>query len=275
MSYETLLVERDGPVLLTTVNRPKALNALNGVVLDELSSVLDEAREDRGVRTLIVTGAGDRAFVAGADISELSSLTPETARAFALRGQAVFSARSSGCGKPSIAAINGFALGGGCELAMACTLRLAADTAQFGQPEIDLGHLPRLRRQPATGAPGRPRPCARPAARGPSDRRGGSGTHRAGQPRRAGRRTAGRGAGAGAGIWPVRRRWPCATSLPPSTPAPTCRSSTRCSSRPRCLACRRRPRDMKEGTRAFLEKRKPRVQRGTSESKLTCPPWKA
>ena len=141
MSYETLLVERDGPVLLTTVNRPKALNALNGVVLDELSSVLDEAREDRGVRTLIVTGAGDRAFVAGADISELSALTPETARAFALRGQAVFS-RLEGLGKPSIAAINGFALGGGCELAMACTLRLASEAATLGQPEIDLGLLP-------------------------------------------------------------------------------------------------------------------------------------
>jgi enoyl-CoA hydratase len=141
MSYETLIVERDGPVLLITVNRPKALNALSSAVLDELSRVLDEARDDRDVRTLIVTGAGDRAFVAGADISELSALTPETARTFALRGQAVFS-RLEALGKPSIAAINGFAFGGGCELAMACTLRLASESAMLAQPEIDLGLLP-------------------------------------------------------------------------------------------------------------------------------------
>jgi enoyl-CoA hydratase len=141
MSHETLIVEREGPVLLIAVNRPKALNALSRAVLDELSSVLDEAADDRDVRSLIVTGAGDRAFVAGADISELSALTPETAHTFALRGQRVLS-RLETLGKPSIAAINGFALGGGCELAMACTLRLASESAVLGQPEIDLGLLP-------------------------------------------------------------------------------------------------------------------------------------
>jgi len=141
MSYETLLVERDGPVLSITVNRPKALNALSAMVLGDLSRALDAAAADREVRALVVTGAGDRAFVAGADISELAALTPETARAFALNGQRVFTTLET-LGKPSIAAINGFALGGGCELAMACTLRLASETATLGQPEIDLGLLP-------------------------------------------------------------------------------------------------------------------------------------
>ena len=141
MTYEMLIVERDGPVLVITINRPKALNALNRAVLDELSTVVDEASADNGVRCVIITGAGERAFVAGADITELAALTPESARAFARRGQDVFE-RLERLGKPSIAAINGFALGGGCELAMACTLRLAASSAELGQPEIDLGLLP-------------------------------------------------------------------------------------------------------------------------------------
>ncbi len=141
MSYETLLVEREGPVLTITVNRPKASNALSAMVLGELSRALEAAAADREVRALVVTGAGDRAFVAGADISELAALTPETARALALSGQRVFTTLET-LGKPSIAAINGFALGGGCELAMACTLRVASETATLGQPEIDLGLLP-------------------------------------------------------------------------------------------------------------------------------------
>ncbi len=141
MTHEMLIVERDGPVLVITINRPKALNALNRAVVDELSAIVDEASADKSVRCLIVTGAGERAFVAGADIAELAALTPESARALARRGQDVF-ARLENLGKPSIAAINGFALGGGCELAMACTLRLAAQSAELGQPEIDLGLLP-------------------------------------------------------------------------------------------------------------------------------------
>jgi enoyl-CoA hydratase len=141
MPYEMLIVERDGPVLVITINRPKALNALNRAVLDELSVVIDEASTDKDVRSLIVTGAGERAFVAGADITELAALTPGSARVFARRGQSVLE-RLETMGKPSIAAINGFALGGGCELAMACTLRVAASSAELGQPEIDLGLLP-------------------------------------------------------------------------------------------------------------------------------------
>jgi enoyl-CoA hydratase len=141
MTFETLLVEQHDAVLLVTLNRPRALNALNGQLLGELSAVVAGVAADPGVRALVLTGAGDRAFVAGADITELAALDAESARRFAASGQAVFGALER-LGKPSIAAINGFALGGGCELAMACTLRLAADTAQLGQPEVDLGLIP-------------------------------------------------------------------------------------------------------------------------------------
>jgi len=141
MTFETLLVEQHGTVVLVTLNRPQALNALNGLLLAEMSTLIAGVAADAGVRVLVVTGAGDRAFVSGADITELASLDAESARRFAASGQAVFGALER-LGKPSIAAINGFALGGGCELAMACTLRVAADSAEFGQPEIDLGIIP-------------------------------------------------------------------------------------------------------------------------------------
>lgn len=141
MTFETLLVEQHGAVLLVTLNRPQSHNALNGQLLTELSALIAGAAADAGVRALVLTGAGDRAFVAGADITELASLDAEGARRFAASGQAVFGALER-LGKPSVAAINGFALGGGCELAMACTLRLAADTAELGQPEVDLGIIP-------------------------------------------------------------------------------------------------------------------------------------
>jgi enoyl-CoA hydratase len=141
MAYENLLVERDGASLVATINRPKVLNALNKETLDELDAVVREAETDASVRVLVLTGAGDRAFVAGADINELSVQTPAGGREHARRGQALFN-RLEHLGKPVIAAVNGFALGGGCELAMACTIRLAADTAKFGQPEINLGLIP-------------------------------------------------------------------------------------------------------------------------------------
>jgi enoyl-CoA hydratase len=141
MAWEHLLVDRDGAIGIITINRPKVLNALNGPTLDELGRAVDDAGRDDTVRVLILTGAGDRAFVAGADINELAVQTPVGGREHARRGQALFD-RIERLGKPVIAAINGFALGGGCELAMACTLRLAADTAKLGQPEINLGLLP-------------------------------------------------------------------------------------------------------------------------------------
>ena len=141
MALEHLLVDRDGAVSIITINRPKVLNALNGATLDELRQVIDEAGHDESVRALILTGAGDRAFVAGADINELAVQTPIGGREHARRGQALFD-RIERLGKPIVAAVNGFALGGGCELAMACTMRIAADTAKLGQPEINLGLLP-------------------------------------------------------------------------------------------------------------------------------------
>ena len=141
MPYETLLVERDGPVVQVTLNRPKALNALNRQLLEELSQVLDEIAADESARVVLITGAGERAFAAGADITEIAALGPADARAFASFGQSVF-ARLETLGKPVIAAVNGFALGGGCELAMACTFRVASELAVFGQPEVDLGLIP-------------------------------------------------------------------------------------------------------------------------------------
>ena len=140
MSFENLLLERDGAVLLVTLNRPKVLNALNFQTLAELGQVFDDARRDDAVR-VVVTGAGDKSFVAGADINELAVQTPVIGREHARKGQDLFD-RIERLGKPVIAAVNGFALGGGCELAMACTMRIASETARFGQPEINLGLIP-------------------------------------------------------------------------------------------------------------------------------------
>jgi enoyl-CoA hydratase len=141
MSLEYLLVERDGAVALVTINRPKVLNALNSQTLDELRRVVLELKEETAVRALVLTGAGEKSFVAGADINELAVMTPDGARDHARRGQHVFDLIEH-MGKPVVAAINGFALGGGCELAMACTIRIAASTARLGQPEVNLGLTP-------------------------------------------------------------------------------------------------------------------------------------
>jgi len=141
VAFEHLVVDRSGGVLLVSINRPEVFNALNAPTLDELSQVFEDARADAGVRVVVLTGMGAKSFVAGADIKELARQTPVSGREHARRGQAVFD-RIERLGKPVIAAVNGFALGGGCELAMACTLRVAADSARFGQPEINLGLIP-------------------------------------------------------------------------------------------------------------------------------------
>ncbi len=141
MAYENILYEKREGIGWITFNRPKVLNALNGKTIAELDDAISNAREDSEVRALILTGAGEKAFVAGADIGELSRSTPVDGRETSLRGQTVFRKLET-LGKPSIAAINGFALGGGCELALACTIRVASRTARIGQPEVKLGLLP-------------------------------------------------------------------------------------------------------------------------------------
>jgi len=143
MAYENLIVDHDAAsgVLVVTFNRPKVLNALNSATLAELFQVIAAAGADETVRAIVLTGAGEKSFVAGADINELAALTPVAGRDHARRGQSVFD-QIERLGKPVVAAVNGFALGGGCELAMACTMRLASDTAKFGQPEINLGLIP-------------------------------------------------------------------------------------------------------------------------------------
>jgi enoyl-CoA hydratase len=141
MSFDNLLVEREERTAILTIHRPQRLNALDGRTLDELRNAFLSFHDDDQVRCVILTGSGEKAFVAGADVNELARDTPESARRRALAGQRVFDL-IEGLGKPVIAAVNGFALGGGCELAMACTLRLAADTARFGQPEVNLGIIP-------------------------------------------------------------------------------------------------------------------------------------
>jgi enoyl-CoA hydratase len=140
MAYENLLYEKRDRIGFITFNRPKVLNALNRKTMEELNHILIAAREDDDVRVLILTGAGEKSFVAGADIGELAVQTPVSGRETALFGQSVLH-RLETLGKPSIAAINGFALGGGCEVALACSMRLAGKNAKIGQPEVKLGIL--------------------------------------------------------------------------------------------------------------------------------------
>ncbi|MBU0692055.1 enoyl-CoA hydratase/isomerase family protein [bacterium] len=141
MNFETLLIEKDGPMAIVTVNRPKALNALNILAFAELKKCFEALREDETVRVAIITGAGEKSFVAGADITEIAAMDMAAGRDLSYRGNIVFSMIEA-MPFPVIAAVNGFALGGGCELTMACHIRVASDKAKFGQPEINLGLTP-------------------------------------------------------------------------------------------------------------------------------------
>lgn len=140
MSHQSIHIETVERIATITIDRPDKLNALNSATIDELEVAVDQVRADKAVGGVILTGAG-RAFVAGADIAELADEGPNEARVRSLRGQSVFR-RIENAPKPFIAAVNGFALGGGCELALACHIRIASDTAKFGQPEVKLGLLP-------------------------------------------------------------------------------------------------------------------------------------
>lgn len=139
--YNNLLFEVKDSIGMITLHRPKALNALNTVLLHELSNLLDRIKEDTSIGIVIITGSGEKAFVAGADIAEMQTLTAIEGRNFGKIGQDVFNKLES-LPQPVIAAINGFALGGGCELAMACDIRIASEKAKFGQPEVSLGITP-------------------------------------------------------------------------------------------------------------------------------------
>ena len=141
MNFENLLYEKKDGIARITFNRPKVLNALNRKTVEELREALLDARDDNAVRVMILTGAGEKSFVAGADIGELAQRTPVDGKDFSLFGQSVFHLLET-IGKPSICAINGFALGGGCELALCCTIRIASKAAKLGQPEVKLGIIP-------------------------------------------------------------------------------------------------------------------------------------
>jgi enoyl-CoA hydratase len=140
--YTSLLTEVDKGICLITINRPDKLNALNKTVISELSDAINEVNNNPAIKSAIITGSGSKAFVAGADISEFTSLDAEGGKALAQKGQDLVFTKIENSLKPIIAAVNGFALGGGCELAMACHFRIASDNAKFGQPEVNLGLIP-------------------------------------------------------------------------------------------------------------------------------------
>lgn len=141
LNLENVVYEKKGPIAYVMLNRPKVMNALNKATIIELRAAFEDARDDSGVRGVILSGAGEKAFAAGADIAEIANNTAVEAEEATRRGQALTDLIEN-LGKPVIAAVNGFALGGGCELAMACTIRIAAESARFGQPEVKLGVMP-------------------------------------------------------------------------------------------------------------------------------------
>jgi enoyl-CoA hydratase len=141
MNFENILFEKKNAIGYVTVNRPKVLNALNMATMEDLRKAFHDIKSDSSVRVVIITGSGEKAFIAGADIAELSKNDAVAAKEYTHKGQSVLNLIEN-CGKPVIACINGFALGGGCEIALACTMRLASENAKLGQPEVKLGIIP-------------------------------------------------------------------------------------------------------------------------------------
>jgi len=141
MNFENILFEKKNAIAYVTINRPKVLNALNMATMEDLRKAFHDIKSDASVRVVIMTGAGEKAFIAGADISELSRNDAVAAKEYTHKGQSVLNLIEN-CGKPVIACLNGFTLGGGCEIAMACTMRLASENAKLGQPEVKLGIIP-------------------------------------------------------------------------------------------------------------------------------------
>ncbi|MBK8943816.1 MAG: enoyl-CoA hydratase/isomerase family protein [Ignavibacteriae bacterium] len=140
MEFRNLIVNAEDDIVIIQINRPEKLNALNSELLEELDLLFSEIKNNNS-KVIIITGTGDKSFVAGADIKELQNCNEETGKQFSLKGQKVFN-KIENCGKPVIAAINGFTLGGGCELALACHIRISSSRAKFGQPEVNLGIIP-------------------------------------------------------------------------------------------------------------------------------------
>jgi enoyl-CoA hydratase len=141
MNFKNLLLRIENKIAIVTINRPDKLNALNSATLDELKAVFMQLEKDDHVNVIVLTGSGEKAFVAGADISVLNKCNEDTGEEFAKKGQEIFG-KIENCKKPVIAAVNGFALGGGCELALSCHIRIASENAKFGQPEVNLGIIP-------------------------------------------------------------------------------------------------------------------------------------
>jgi len=141
MTFENLLLEKKNAIAYVTVNRPKVLNALDMATMEDLRAAFTDIKNDKAIRAVIMTGSGEKAFIAGADIGELAKNDAVTAKEYTHRGQSVLDLIEN-LGKPVIACINGFALGGGCEIALACTMRLASESAKLGQPEVKLGIIP-------------------------------------------------------------------------------------------------------------------------------------
>ena len=252
MPYETITLAVADRIATVTVNRPDKLNALNDRV-DRRAGRRDRRGRIPDVAGVILTGAG-RAFVAGADISELEHQGAVSCKALAQRGQEVFR-RFETSPKPTIAAVNGFALGGGCELAMACHIRIASDAAKFGQPEVKLGMVPGLRRHAAPAAARRQGTRAAAAAHRRDDRRAGGAAHRPRQPRRPGRRSHRDGDGDAARPFSPTARSPwrtCIEVVNAGYDLPLADALTLEATAFGLLAATD---DKREGTRAFLEKR--------------------